>query len=201
MSEVILGRTHVRSVAAVRKEAVETFIKHLFSLEPEISENDIVYTFFHPMLRDEQDIDKTNLQKLKEKPCMQLPDLDIQSQIKLSLFYKSNAFTVMVMHVKDLVVQGDEAPDPYVKLYLLPDPTKLTKRKTKIAKGTFHPTYNEMLIYRMPVDEVKERQLQVTVWSYDALKENEFLGAVIIDLSQTNLTRTTTQWHQLHMHR
>lgn len=57
------------------------------------------------------------------------------------------------------------------------------------------------LIYRMPVDEVKERQLQVTVWSYDALKENEFLGAVIIDLSQTNLTRTTTQWHQLHMHR
>ncbi|KAK2159407.1 hypothetical protein NP493_1722g00005 [Ridgeia piscesae] len=311
-SRVILGRTHVRSVAAARKEAVETFIKHLFSLEPEISEsggrviarttngerttgnmtcrkvtgekvtvekeggtggqemrevdatggktngrkevrgdvtkrksitrtmtgrketgkkgttekaaggkvsnqgdakrrsyseaviegalrterNDIVYTFFHPMLRDEQD----NLTKMKEKPCMPVRDRVIQSQIKLSLFYKNSVFTVMVMHVKDLVAQGDEAPDPYVKLYLLPDSTKQTKRKTKIAKGTFHPTYNEMLIYRMPVEEVSQRQLQVTVWSYDALKENEFLGAVVINLAEFNFSRTTTQWYCLHMH-
>ena len=28
-------------------------------------QSDLVSTFFHPMLRDEQDIDKTNLQKLK----------------------------------------------------------------------------------------------------------------------------------------
>ena len=29
-----------------------------------------MYTFFHPMLRDEQDIDKTNLLKLKGKLYM-----------------------------------------------------------------------------------------------------------------------------------
>ena len=36
-------------------------------------------------------------------------------------------------------------PDPYVKTYLLPDPTKKTKRKTKIVHKTTHPTYNEMV--------------------------------------------------------
>ena len=36
-------------------------------------------------------------------------------------------------------------PDPYVKTYLLPDPAKQTKRKTKIVHKTTHPTYNEMV--------------------------------------------------------
>jgi len=40
---------------------------------------------------------------------------------------------------------GGEAPNPYVKLYLIPDPIKQTKRKTKIAHSTYHPTYNEMV--------------------------------------------------------
>ena len=56
------------------------------------------------------------------------------------------------------------------------------------------------MIYRMPVEEVSQRQLQVTVWSYDALKENEFLGAVVINLAEFNFSRTTTQWYCLHMH-
>ena len=75
----------------------------------------------------------------------------------------------MVMHAKDLCrindggasagtalppseLPGAEAgsnlgqyPDPYVKTYLLPDPTKQTKRKTKIVHKTTHPTYNEMV--------------------------------------------------------
>ena len=38
---------------------------------------------------------------------------------------------------------GVESADPYVKLYVLPDPDKVTKRKTKIAQRTLSPTYNE----------------------------------------------------------
>ena len=41
--------------------------------------------------------------------------------------------------------EGVESADPYVKLYLLPDTDKITKQKTKVARRTLHPTYNEQV--------------------------------------------------------
>ena len=52
--------------------------------------------------------------------------------------------SVMIQHARELVPrEGAESTDPYVKLYLLPDPHKTTKKKTKIARKTLNPTYNE----------------------------------------------------------
>ena len=41
--------------------------------------------------------------------------------------------------------ESGDRPNPYVKLYLIPDPIKTTKRKTKVVNSSFHPTYNEMV--------------------------------------------------------
>ncbi|KAK3747017.1 hypothetical protein RRG08_063709 [Elysia crispata] len=41
-----------------------------------------------------------------------------------------------------------QLPSPYVKTYLLPDPDKLTKQKTKVVKSYdffLYPTYNELV--------------------------------------------------------
>lgn len=35
------------------------------------------------------------------------------------------------------------APDSYVKLYIIPDPSKTSKKKTRVIKNTQHPTFNE----------------------------------------------------------
>lgn len=72
---------------------------------------------------------------------------------------------MMVQHARDLngvAINGTaEPPSPYVKTYLLPDAHKLTKRKTRIIRRNVHPTFMEMLVYRLPLEQVQQRVLQV----------------------------------------
>lgn len=53
------------------------------------------------------------------------------------------------------------------------------------------------LEYRMPLDIVKYKILQATVWSHDSLQENEFLGGITIELHNIDLTSETTSWYNL----
>lgn len=49
----------------------------------------------------------------------------------------------------------------------------------------------------MPLEIIKNRLLQVTVWSHDSLQENEFLGGVDIDLSKLDLKKDNVDWFAL----
>lgn len=52
----------------------------------------------------------------------------------------------MVHHAKELpLLAGSQEPSTYVKIYLLPDPSKATKRKTKVVRRNCHPTFMEMV--------------------------------------------------------
>ena len=42
-------------------------------------------------------------------------------------------------------LDGSDTLNPYVKLYLLPDPDKTSKMKTVTAHKTLNPTYNQMV--------------------------------------------------------
>ena len=100
----------------------------------------------------------------------------------------------MVQHARELIgvstgVPGVlDLPSPYVKTYLLPDMHKMTKRKTRVIRRNQHPTFMEMLVYRLPIEQIQKRVLQVSVWSYDRVQENQFLGAVNIPPESLNLT-------------
>lgn len=52
----------------------------------------------------------------------------------------------MVHHAKDLPrIAGNQEPSTYVKVYLLPDHYKATKRKTKVVKKNCYPSFMEMV--------------------------------------------------------
>ena len=61
------------------------------------------------------------------------------------------------------IEEDGELPDPYVKLYLLPDRSKDSKRKTDVIKDSCSPQYDERFEYAIPSNELTKRTLEVTV--------------------------------------
>ncbi|KAF6216879.1 hypothetical protein GE061_001229 [Apolygus lucorum] len=197
-----VGRSNIKQVAAKRMVEIKKFLSSLFLMADEICHSDLVYTFFHPLLRDQQEA-SIHQAKLKDRKKDRLVNNDpyiIKGQISLYIHYEKDTLWVMVQHVQGLnYLPNGQEPSTYVKVYLLPDPTKDTKRKTKVIKKSCHPSFMEMLEYRVPggLERIQQRYLQATVWNYDTLQENEFLGGTVIKLSDFDLARETTDWYSL----
>ncbi|XP_046978612.1 phosphatidylinositol 4-phosphate 3-kinase C2 domain-containing subunit alpha isoform X1 [Vanessa cardui] len=189
-----VGRSNTRQVAERRFSDVQAFLTSLFSLADEIAHSDLVYTFFHPLLRDQQDVEP---QRLKKGESVEAENSGSGS-LKLSVQYAGGVLSVLILHAQSLAASSQGLPpNPYVKVYLVPDPTKETKRKTRVLKRNSHPSFMEMLEYRLPLDVVKNRSLQATVWHYDSLQENQFLGGVVIPLGSLPLKQETVAWYPL----
>ncbi|KAG7163556.1 Phosphatidylinositol 4-phosphate 3-kinase C2 domain-containing subunit alpha-like [Homarus americanus] len=201
---VQIGRSEVKAVAEKRKLEIELFLATLFDLAPEISHSDLVYTFFHPLLRDQEDTD-IHIKKLKNKdnrtshtPAIPCVPGQVQGQVKVSVQYLRGQLQIMVQHARNLsLISTGQEPSPYVKLYLLPDPHKKTKRKTKVVKKTCHPIFMEPITYRMSQDIVKQRVLEISVWSEDKFSENIYLGSSYLRLSALELKEEQSEWLSL----
>ncbi|EPQ19636.1 Phosphatidylinositol-4-phosphate 3-kinase C2 domain-containing subunit beta [Myotis brandtii] len=174
------------------------YIWHLIRATPEVAECDLVYTFFHPLPRDEKAAGTSLAPKSSEGSWAQ-PVEKVGGEVKLSISYKNNKLFIMVMHIRGLqVLQDGNDPDPYVKIYLLPDPQKTTKKKTKVARKTCNPTYNEMLVYDgIPKGDLQQRELQLSVLSEQGFWENVLLGEVHIRLRELDLAQEKTGWFAL----
>ncbi|XP_063635795.1 phosphatidylinositol 4-phosphate 3-kinase C2 domain-containing subunit alpha [Cydia splendana] len=190
-----VGRSNIRQVAERRFGDVQAFLTSLFSLADEIAHSDLVYTFFHPLLRDQQDVEP---QRMKHRGESVEAENTGSGSLKMSVQYAGGVLSVLILHAQSLAATAQGIPpNPYVKVYLVPDPTKETKRKTRVLKRNSHPSFMEMLEYRLPIDVVQNRCLQATVWHYDSLQENTFLGGVTIPLNTLPLRQETVAWYPL----
>ena len=195
-SKIYIGRSQIRVVAERRRSELDDYIRHLLLLPTEISESELLYTFLHPMQQDIREASSFSIRLLPEEKRHR--ERAIGGKVKLSIRHERKALCVMVMHAKELSPRNQTSlADPYVKLYLLPDPIKATKLKTKIARKTLNPTFNETLLYNMSEREARERHLQVTVLDHDYVGENEFLGGVLIDLSEADFKTSAAHWYTL----
>lgn len=50
---------------------------------------------------------------------------------------------ILVHHAVDLASPNNQPPSPYVKMYLQPDNSRVTKRKTRVVRKSQHPTFME----------------------------------------------------------
>ncbi|XP_053175017.1 phosphatidylinositol 4-phosphate 3-kinase C2 domain-containing subunit alpha isoform X1 [Scomber japonicus] len=196
-NKMVLGRTHIKEVAAKRKMELNNYVHNLMRSSTEVTQCDLVYTFFHPIARD----DKT--EGLEATPKEPEPPLSptsgrVEGEVKLSISYRNSNLFIMVMHIRDLVSEDGTDPNPYVKTYLLPDPQKSSKRKTKISRKTRNPTFNEMLVYSgYSKETLGIRELQLSVLSAESLRENYFLGGITLRLKDFDLSKETVKWYKL----
>ena len=49
----------------------------------------------------------------------------------------------------------------------------------------------------MTLDLIKSRTLKATVWNYDPLQENQFMGGIELDLATLDLKSELTEWYPL----
>ncbi|KAG7465670.1 hypothetical protein MATL_G00156030 [Megalops atlanticus] len=127
-------------------------------------------------------------------------NLSVQGAVEFSLRYSSAGEVVItVAQCQDLAFANTrkQRTDPYVKTYLLPDKSRLSKRKTSIKKRTVNPVYGESLKYKIKKEELRERTLNLSVWHNDSRGRNVFLGQVEIDLSTWDWGHEALTWYNL----
>ncbi|XP_022597730.1 phosphatidylinositol 4-phosphate 3-kinase C2 domain-containing subunit beta [Seriola dumerili] len=195
-SRFVIGRSRGEATADKRKDELNGYVWHLIHAGPEVAQCDLVYTFFHPLPRDERP--GTTASKPAEISWSPASGKEL-GEVKLSISYKNDKLFIMVMHIRGLQpLQDGTDPDPYVKLYLLPDPQKTSKRKTKAARRTCNPTYNEMLVYeRIPRGDLDQRVIHLRVLGDGAFWENTLLGETFIPLKKLVPGQHWVDWHQL----
>ncbi|NXI03132.1 SYTL3 protein, partial [Pachycephala philippinensis] len=129
---------------------------------------------------------------------------DITGEIEFALKYNFRAciLEVCIKGCKNLAY-GEEKKkkcNPYVKVYLLPDKSPRSKRKTAVKKSTVDPEFDETLKYKIEYSQLRSRQLQISVWHAGALKYRVFLGEVVIPLAAWNFEEDSMQlfdWYPL----
>ncbi|XP_023678546.1 synaptotagmin-12 isoform X1 [Paramormyrops kingsleyae] len=124
--------------------------------------------------------------------------VDAVGEILLSLSYLPTAerLTVVIAKAKNLVwTNGKTTADPFVKVYLLQDGRKISKKKTSMKRDDTNPIFNEAMIFSVPAIVLQDLSLRVTVAEYTDDGRGENVGHVIIGPEASGMG--ITHWNQM----
>ncbi|XP_062841830.1 regulating synaptic membrane exocytosis protein 2 isoform X1 [Trichomycterus rosablanca] len=117
--------------------------------------------------------------------------------IQIGMVEKKGALEVEVIRARGLVGKpGSKAlPAPYVKVYLLENGVCIAKKKTKVARKTLDPLYQQQLSFE---ESPGGKVLQVIVWGdYGRMDHKSFMGAIQILLDELDLSNMVISWFKL----
>ncbi|XP_046456808.1 extended synaptotagmin-2-like isoform X2 [Daphnia pulex] len=125
----------------------------------------------------------------------------VVSQVQLTLRYSSQRQRlIIVVHKVSQLPGGDQPdpPDPYVKLYLLPDRSTNSKRKTEIVKDTVNPVFDETFEYTVVPIDLPSRELEVSVINRKGrFARSPLMCSCVVILGHHDLTQAVTQWFEM----
>ncbi|XP_061937033.1 uncharacterized protein LOC108001556 isoform X19 [Apis cerana] len=123
-------------------------------------------------------------------------------QVKLSFDPVALRLIVTLICAAGLTPRSNGQPrNPYAKIFLLPDKSEKSKRRTKTLANTNDPKWNQTFVYEgiRRVSELRKRALEITVWDYGKYDTNDFLGEVVLELGAARFDEEA-EWHPLTGH-
>ncbi|XP_071249262.1 regulating synaptic membrane exocytosis protein 1-like isoform X7 [Salvelinus alpinus] len=117
--------------------------------------------------------------------------------VQIGMMDKKGQLEVEVIRARGLNPKpgSRSLPAPYVKVYLLDNGACKAKKKTKIARKTLEPLYQQALLFE---ESPQGKILQVIVWGdYGRLDHKCFMGVAQILLEELDLSSTVIGWYKL----
>ncbi|XP_075126310.1 regulating synaptic membrane exocytosis protein 2 isoform X33 [Leptodactylus fuscus] len=117
--------------------------------------------------------------------------------IQVGMMDKKGQLEVEVIRARGLVVKpgSKTLPAPYVKVYLLENGACIAKKKTKVARKTLEPLYQQLLSFE---ESPQGKVLQIIVWGdYGRMDHKSFMGVAQILLDELDLSNMVIGWFKL----
>ncbi|KAM4770784.1 regulating synaptic membrane exocytosis protein 1 isoform 1-T1 [Rhinophrynus dorsalis] len=117
--------------------------------------------------------------------------------IQIGMVDKKGQLEVEVIRARGLTQKpgSKSTPAPYVKVYLLENGACVAKKKTRIARKTLDPLYQQSLVFE---ESPNGKVLQVIVWGdYGRMDHKSFMGVAQILLEELDLSSVVIGWYKL----
>ncbi|XP_042290737.1 regulating synaptic membrane exocytosis protein 2-like isoform X3 [Thunnus maccoyii] len=117
--------------------------------------------------------------------------------IQIGMVHRKERLDVEVIRARGLVgKQGNKnTPAPYVKVYLMDNGKCVLKRRTRLARKTLDPLYQQQLQFE---ENPEGKVLQIIVWGdYGRMDHKSFMGAAQILLDDLDLSNMVIGWFKL----
>ncbi|XP_051992943.1 regulating synaptic membrane exocytosis protein 2-like [Xyrauchen texanus] len=117
--------------------------------------------------------------------------------IQIGMVNKKGQLEVEVIRARGLIQKpgSKSLPAPYVKFCLLQNGGYVAKKKTKIARKTLDPLYQQTLQFE---ESPQGKVLQVIVWGdYGRMDHKSFMGVAQILLEELDLSSNVIGWYKL----
>ncbi|XP_034456388.1 regulating synaptic membrane exocytosis protein 2-like isoform X6 [Hippoglossus hippoglossus] len=117
--------------------------------------------------------------------------------IQIGMVFRKERLDVEVIRARGLVgKQGNKnTPAPYVKVYLMDNGKCVLKRRTRLARKTLDPLYQQQLQFE---ENPEGKVLQIIVWGdYGRMDHKSFMGAAQILLDDLDLSNMVIGWFKL----
>uniref|UniRef100_A0A8C5KNU9 Regulating synaptic membrane exocytosis 2 n=1 Tax=Jaculus jaculus TaxID=51337 RepID=A0A8C5KNU9_JACJA len=117
--------------------------------------------------------------------------------IQVGMVDKKGQLEVEIIRARGLVVKpgSKTLPAPYVKVYLLDNGVCIAKKKTKVARKTLEPLYQQLLSFE---ESPQGKVLQIIVWGdYGRMDHKSFMGVAQILLDELELSNMVIGWFKL----